>query len=90
MAIVNYAAGDSRSATSMALSLLIGWQGHPPIVGDAVFIEAVDAPPDLIGPPGWTRLNNDIFWKTIMVNEPDPFFTSPAGGSIQLKAYALR
>lgn len=81
--------GEPRSATSLTLSLSVGWKGRPPVAGDAVLIEAVNAPPDLIGPLGWTRLDNSIFWKTIMSGEPDPAFTSPSGGNIELEARAL-
>lgn len=80
-----------RPVTSLTLSLIFGWHPEPPFPGDIVLVEVTGAPPDLIGPRGWARLDGEsmIFWKVIQFCEPDPKFISRSECGMSLDAYSL-
>ena len=78
------------AATSLTLSMSYGWQPGPgPAAGDLIVIQAEDPPADLCGPPGWTQLAPDVFYRILMPKDADPTFTSPSGGEIALRAQAF-
>jgi hypothetical protein len=66
---------------SVTVSLGTGWKDgdQSPGAGDIVGIAFIGPKRGVLGPPGWNRAGDGVFWKAIGPCEPDPVFSVPGG-----------